>query len=53
VAHKDDSLKLVWSDEPFFLYIEVTERLAQSLALQALHELRKFIVCVTYQCHVE
>lgn len=49
VAHKDDSFELVWPNDPVLVFIEVTERLTQPLALQALHKLCKFIVCETHQ----
>jgi hypothetical protein len=48
-AHKYDAFELVWPNESVLVLIEVTERLTQPLALQALHELREFIICMVHQ----
>ena len=49
MAHKYNALELVWPNESVLVLIEVAECLTQPLALQALHELREFIVCVARQ----
>jgi len=49
VAHKYDAFELVWPNDSVLVLIKVAECLTQPLALQALHELREFIVCVACQ----
>jgi hypothetical protein len=48
-AHKNNPFELVRPNDTFLVLIEVTERLTQPFALQALHELRKLIVCEMHQ----
>jgi len=52
-AHKNNPFELVRPDDTLLILIKVTERLTQPFALQALHELRKLIVCEMHQRRLE
>jgi hypothetical protein len=52
-AHKHNPFELGRPNDTLLVFIEVTERLTQPFALQALHELRKLIVYEMHQRRLE